>query len=299
MGEVRQAMRTTAVFERSPAVVLEHINNVINLRSGIGMVTAIFAYYEPSNRELTYAVAGHPPPALAIHDGFCGFLPGGGLPLGVERTIDATDWTVTLPPASCVVFYTDGLTEYSRDIFAGEEHLLRASVRSFEEDAENPALALQERIFNAKINRDDAATLTLSCDPGGVGDMWRFSAIPLAAPIVRSLLHRFCRQQGLDETQTFAIITAVGEAVANAVEHAYRGDSEAGYLYVRPEVDNGHITIEIKDRGRWRPFQPREERGRGMVLMYELMDRVRITSAQNGTNIVLSVKRSAEEQAQH
>ncbi|MFN2449763.1 MAG: SpoIIE family protein phosphatase [Candidatus Baltobacteraceae bacterium] len=298
MGEIRQAMRTTAVFEHSPATVLEHINNVINLRSGIGMVTAIFAYYEPAKRELTYAVAGHPAPALAIGGGFCGFLPGGGMPLGVDDKVQARDWTMTLPPRSGIVFYTDGMTEYSRDIFAGEAMLLQASARAFAVDGANPALALQERIFDAKVNRDDAATLTLACEDGPIVETARFSAIPVAAPIVRALLQRFCEQHGVGEVQTFSIITAAGEAVANAVEHAYRGDDQ-GFFYVRPSVEGNLITIEIEDGGRWRPFAPRDERGRGMVLMYELMDRVRITSTQSGTNIIMTTSRTSEEPAPH
>ena len=291
MGEVRQSLRTMSVNETSPAAVLQHINSVINLRKSIGMVTAIFAYYEPQTRELTYAVAGHPPPVLTIVGGFSGLLPGGGMPLGVDHDIEAADWTLTLPPRSCVIFYTDGMTEYSRDVLAGEERLLEASIRAFEHDPENPAIALQERIFDAAVNRDDAATLTLSVDAGELPEMMRFSAIPLAAPIVRSLLHRFCDEHGITETQRFALITAVGEAVANAVEHAYRGD-DPGYVYVRTSIDAHTITVDVEDHGRWRPFQRREERGRGIVLMHELMDRVRITSAQNQTVISLNLHRA-------
>jgi anti-sigma regulatory factor (Ser/Thr protein kinase) len=254
------------------------------------MVTAIFAYYQPQARELTYAVAGHPPPVLVISDSFSGFLPGGGMPLGVDPQIDAVDWTLTLPPRSCVVFYTDGMTEYSRDVLAGEQKLLNASLRAFEEDPENPAIALQERVFDAASNRDDAATLTLACAPGPVPEAMRFSAIPLAAPMARALLHRFCDEHGIDDARRFALITAVGEAVANAVEHAYRGE-EPGHFYLRTAIDAEHITIEIEDHGRWRPFQRREERGRGIVLMHELMDRVRITSAQNRTVISLVLSR--------
>ncbi len=100
MGEIRQAMRTTALGESSPSALLEHINSVINLRKGIGMVTAIFAYYEPKRRELTYAVAGHPPPILTIDGGgFNGFLPGGGVPLGVESQVRARDCTIALAAA--------------------------------------------------------------------------------------------------------------------------------------------------------------------------------------------------------
>jgi anti-sigma regulatory factor (Ser/Thr protein kinase) len=298
MGELRQAMRTAAVSERSPAAVLEHINSVINLRKSIGMVTAIFGFYEPQVRELVYAVAGHPPPIITIADGFSGFLPGGGMPLGVEAQIHASDWTLTLPPRSGVVFYTDGMTEYSRDVIAGERHLLEASVRGFEVDPENPAIALQERIFDATVNRDDAAVLTLSCYDGVLPQELHFSAVPLVAPIVRSFLHRFCDEYALTSAQRFSLITAVGEAVANAVEHAYRGEP-AGDLVMRTEVDNDTVNIEIEDHGRWRPFMRRDERGRGIVLMHELMDHVRITSAQNKTVIRLIMNRIDAESAQH
>jgi anti-sigma regulatory factor (Ser/Thr protein kinase) len=294
MGEIRQAMRSTAVGERSPSAVLNHINSVINLRKTIGMVTAIFGFYEPNERELTYAVAGHPPPILTITGSFNGFLPGGGMPLGVEAQINSMDWTITLPPRSCVVFYTDGMTEHSRDIISGERELLENSVRAFELDAENPAIALQERIFDATVNRDDAATLTLSCADGKLPDQMRFSAIPLVSPIARSFLHRLCDALGVGSFQRFSLITAVGEAVANAVEHAYRGEPP-GTMELRWWYDDKTIAIEVEDHGRWRPFQRREERGRGIVLMHELMDHVRITSAQNKTMIRLVMNRSAEE----
>lgn len=298
MGEIRQAMRTTAVGEHSPSEVLNHINSVISLRKGIGMVTAIFGYYEPRTRELTYAVAGHPPPIVAIAGGFSGFLPGGGMPLGVDSEINAIDWTISLPPRSCVTFYTDGMTEHSRDVIAGEEQLLDACVRAFELDPENPALAVQERIFDATVNRDDAATLTLLCDDGTVPKEIRFTAVPLVAPIARSFLHRFCDEHKLSDSQRFSLITAVGEAVANAVEHAYRGEVP-GEVVLRMNADEETVSIEVEDHGRWRPFQRREERGRGIVLMHELMDHVRITSAQNKTAITLIMNLRAEAAAQH
>lgn len=221
------------------------------------------------------------------------------MPLGVDAKVSASDWTLTLPPRSCLIFYTDGMTEYSRDIFAGEERLLQAGIRAFEADASNPAMALQERVFDARVNRDDAATLTLTCEDGNVPAAMRYSAIPVTAPIVRAMLHRFCEQHTVPETQTFAIITAVGEAVANAVEHAYHGERDPGYFFVRPSMENGVITIEVEDGGRWRPFAPREERGRGMLLMNELMDRVRITSTQGGTNIILTAHLQTQEPEQH
>jgi anti-sigma regulatory factor (Ser/Thr protein kinase) len=186
------------------------------------------------------------------------------------------------------------MTEHSRDVIAGEQQLLDASIRAFEVDPENPALALQERIFDATINRDDAATLTLSCHDGALPGRMNFSAVPLVAPIVRSFLHRFCDEYALSNSQRFSLITAVGEAVANAIEHAYRGEPP-GIVAVRTDADNDTVTVEVEDHGRWRPFQRRDERGRGIVLMHELMDHVRITSAQNKTVIRLVMNRRSEE----
>lgn len=292
MGEVRIALRAAAVAERSPAAVLEQINGVTNLRSGIGMVTAIFGFYDPVNRELTYAVAGHPPPALIVEHAFAGYLPGGGVPLGIGDTIGARDWVITLPPRSWVVFYTDGMTEYERDVIAGEERLLEASIRACESDPENPAIALQERIFSESINRDDAATLALSCFDGPVPKRMEFSAIPMIAPIVRAMVNRFCDQSHLSADQRFALTTAIGEAVANAVEHAYQGE-EAGRFELRLEAQADCVIVDVEDRGHWRPFQKRDDRGRGMMLMHELMDRVRINSAQHGTCLSMVLNRKS------
>jgi anti-sigma regulatory factor (Ser/Thr protein kinase) len=290
MSELRQAMRAIAYSEDSPARVLDRVNGMLHLRSGIGMVTAIFGYYAPASRELTYAAAGHPPPILTIDGGFHGFLPGGGLPLGVDGAVQSQDWTFTLLPRSCVVFYTDGMTEYGRDVIAGEARLLDATVRAFAADSENPAIALQERIFDAKLNRDDAATMTLSCDDAPLSPSLRFSAIPLAAPIVRSALNRFCDEHRLRDSARFAIVVGAGEAVANAVEHAYCSQEIPGELYVRAAAANGIVSIEVEDRGRWRPFKPQDERGRGLLLMQEVSHGVRITSSHDRTLISLTLK---------
>lgn len=290
MGEVRQAIRTAAMGRTSPASVLEHVNGVINLRAGIGMVTAIFGYYEPERRELTYAVAGHPPPILTIPGRFCNFLPGGGVPLGIDRSIGATDWTITLPPTCSVIFYTDGMTEYGRDVIDGEARLLEACVRACDEDPDNPALGLLERIFDTAVSRDDAATLTLFAHEGPLPAKMSYSAIPLCSPIVRSMMHRFCDQYDLSDDDRFSVLTAVGEAVANCVEHAYRGD-ERGVFHLGASVEGETVHIEVEDRGRWRPFKPRDERGRGFLLMNELMDRVRINSTRDSTLLSMTLNR--------
>ena len=47
---------------------------------------------------------------------------------------------------------------------------------------------------------------------------------------------------------------------------------------------NGDVLVAVRDNGRWR--EPRgENRGRGIVLMRELMDDVRIERGEQGTAV--------------
>lgn len=291
MGELRQAMRSVALTDSTPSQVLDHINGIVNARGTIGMVTAIFGFYYPKTRELTYAVAGHPAPALSLHGGRTAFLPGGGIPLGIAESVTAEDWTITLPPEARVTFYTDGMTEYNRNVLEGEEALLHACASADVLDSANPAQALQEALFRDTRNRDDAAVLVLAASGADIAQEMRFTAIPLIAPIVRASLNHIADECGLSDEQRFALTLAAGEAVANAVEHAYRGETP-GIVSVRAHVAPEAITLDIEDHGRWRAFERREERGRGITLMHEMMTGVKITSAADRTRVTLTLARA-------
>lgn len=290
MGEIRQAMRSVALGDVRPSQVLEQVNGVINLRASIGMVTAVFGYYHPASRLLEYAVAGHPAPIVAVGNNRAAFLPGGGIPLGVTDSVGTRDWELTLAPGSQVIFYTDGLTEYGRDILDGERVLLKAGADMQREAPLEPAQYLLETIFKTTPNRDDAATLVLTSDNGPVPDRLVYSATPVAAPLARAALEQVARELHVDEERRFAFLVSVGEAIANAIEHGYRGESGAGPVIVNIRRSPTALDVEIEDHGRWRPFQRREERGRGISLMHELMDGVRISSSQNRTVVALTLK---------
>lgn len=294
MGEVRQALRAAAVVTEAPTQVLEAVNQVINLRESIGMVTAIFGYYDPKTSVLRYAVAGHPPPIIATADGFADILPGGGLPLGANTSVDARDWVFTIPPGGRIVLYTDGLIEYERDIEGGIEHLLKAVISEREADAASSAPSIQARVFTKAPNKDDAAVLTLTrvAKTDGEVDLV-FSAIPLVSALVRSTLRQISAAIGFSSDAEFSVLVGVGEAIANAVEHAY-GDREPGLLQLQTRIEGSRFVVRVDDYGRWRPFTRREERGRGIPLMHALCDGVQIKSTQNSTSITLSIDLNRE-----
>jgi anti-sigma regulatory factor (Ser/Thr protein kinase) len=288
MGEVRQAFRAAALNPTSPSVVLERANTIVNMRPNPTMVTAIFGIIDPATATITYAAAGHPAPLLALPCKMVERLPTGGIPLGIADEIDATDWSFTIPPGAYLAFYTDGLIENSKDVLKGEEALVEAMRAEIVERIEAPALSLMRRVFRERKNVDDAAALFVATSDAPKKDLsFDFSAIPQAVPIVRRTLNRFAMRLGLDEDRTYSLITAVGEAMANAVEHAY--PSRPGIVRLRVWTNDKTLHATIEDDGRWKQAQKRDERGRGLPLMRALMDGVEIRTNQQHTTISLTM----------
>jgi serine/threonine-protein kinase RsbW len=85
--------------------------------------------------------------------------------------------------------------------------------------------------------------------------------------VVRSLRHAliaFLQVFAIDDDRLDDILTAVGEALANAVEHAYGGDAQDGIELVVRILAPDTIAIDVCDHGR---FVERDERpGRGFGL---------------------------------
>ena len=294
MGEVRQAFRAAAVNPKSPSLVLERANTIVNMREETAIVTAVFGILDRSTSTVIYAVAGHPAPILATRNGVAQILPARGIPLGVAESVLTQDWTFTLPPGSFLTLYTDGLIEHSRDVEAGERELLDAIRAEIVSPGEDPAKGIVGRIFAERANVDDVAALVLCVEDDAPERFhFDFSALPLAVPILRRSLAHFLTQKGIDESDHHAILLAVGEAAANAVEHAYL--TEPGLVTVRAECVGGKLVIDVNDSGRWKPVERRDERGRGMKIMRALMDRIEIRTMQAETNVRLTVALPANE----
>jgi anti-sigma regulatory factor (Ser/Thr protein kinase) len=287
MGEVRQAFRAAAVNVGSPALVLERANAIVNMRENPVMVTALFGIYDRATSAFTYAAAGHPAPILATAQGKPVLLPGGGMPLGIDESIDARDWTIPLPPGALLALYTDGLIELERDVVAGLENLCKAvGAEAAQHEPLEDARAIHDRIFSDRESADDAATLALR-----IAETVRptlelsFSAAPFIIPIVRDALRSWCVGMRLNEDDTFGILLATGEALANAVEHAY--DDTHGLVRLRAILDDESITVAVEDQGRWKPPTVNDERGRGLPIMHALMDSVDIESDDHRKTIHL------------
>jgi anti-sigma regulatory factor (Ser/Thr protein kinase) len=87
------------------------------------------------------------------------------------------------------------------------------------------------------------------------------------------------------------VLTAAGEAVANAIEHGHR-HSPDGTITLDATALPDEVRLTITDTGSWRPPQPEANphRGRGISLMRGLMDDVTINPDNAGTTVHLSTR---------
>ncbi len=116
---------------------------------------------------------------------------------------------------------------------------------------------------------------------------------PRHARTVRDALTGFAALQGLTEEDREALLFAVGEALANAIEHAQsRRDLE-----VSASADDERIVARVVDFGRGLPATPAErvalpgglaERGRGIPIMQRCTDLFAVESVPGeGTTVTL------------
>lgn len=161
MGVARQAIRAAALELHGPKDVLARANRVMMLEHTHPMITALFGLYNPHTRELTYSLAGHPPPIVLHAGGTVELLNGSGPPMG-----DAFDEVlleqrhITLSEGTTLIFFTDGLIEYGRDVISAERRLHEVlAARRFLDDP-NPAQAIIDGVLDAP-QRDDIAVLVL------------------------------------------------------------------------------------------------------------------------------------------
>ncbi|MEJ2858114.1 MULTISPECIES: ATP-binding protein [unclassified Saccharothrix] len=93
---------------------------------------------------------------------------------------------------------------------------------------------------------------------------------------------------GLSDDDRYDLLVAVNEAVSNAVEHAY-APGVAGSVRVVGEIrPDGSIHVVVSDDGTWRvPPVELSDRGRGLLLMRENVDEVRVDRSGTGTRVTL------------
>jgi GAF domain-containing protein/anti-sigma regulatory factor (Ser/Thr protein kinase) len=282
MGQLRHALRARAMEGDSPAELAEHLGEMVRGLDRREMVTLCYLTLDASGREVRYVSAGHPP-ALIVSEGEARFLASSrGVPLGAVANHRYDEAGEQLAPDSLIVLYTDGLVERrDRPIDEGMERMAAVALAAGC-DPEDVCQALSEELIGDDAEDDVALLVARTVATRPEEFELQLPAISSSLATVRRSLRQWLRDNGADDDDMIEILIAVGEAAGNAVEHAY-GPGDASFD-VAGTVSGGRAEITVRDYGAWRP--PRgQNRGRGTLLMQQLMDDFEVRTTAEGTEV--------------
>lgn len=102
---------------------------------------------------------------------------------------------------------------------------------------------------------------------------------------VRHQLERWAARTGLPAPAVDDLVLSTYEALANAAEHAYPSGSGPVDM-VAARTTDGRVLVIVSDRGRWRP-PPADPgfRGRGLLMIRALAQRVEVQQGSHGTTV--------------
>jgi PAS domain S-box-containing protein len=285
VGRLRSAMRAYALEGHSPADVVDRLNQLVwSEVEDSHMTTMVYVVLDPLEGRVTWVNAGHLPPLAVTSDGMARFLEGpSSVPLGVMSYPAYEAAETEMPLGGTVLLYTDGLVERPGELLDNGLDRLSAAVRGQRIGPEELCDHVLEHLVPAGGSSDDVALLAL-CSPR-LSDSFslELGSEPGELAALRALLRRWLRNADGGEVEIAEILTAVGEAAANAIEH---GGSIAGGppFEVVGNFDGEDVEIVIADSGGWREGR-RSEGGRGLMLMRALMDAVEVEPGADGTTV--------------
>ena len=107
--------------------------------------------------------------------------------------------------------------------------------------------------------------------------------------MLRRTVDRWMSAAALPDEQSYDLQLGLGEAAANAVEHAYRG-AEPGEVDCRVDrAESGDVHVEVRDEGTWQPPGDPGYRGRGLQVIRAVGSDVAVDHAGPGTRVRFTV----------
>jgi anti-anti-sigma factor len=284
MGQLRSALAAQLLDGCSPAEALERLDRFAARVAGSAGSTCACLVHDWDTGELRWALAGHPP-VLLVDDGGARFLDGGAGPvLGVPGRPPYAEAGAALPAGTSAVLYTDGLVERRGETLdAGLQRLASAAARLSDLGPDALVGALAGAVLDDAPAADDVALLVVRAVPAPLAG--RLPAEPQSMRALRRAVAGWEAAAGLPDELAEDVELALGEAAANAAEHAYP-EGGGDFEYELARADDGAVEVVVRDHGRWRPVpEDNGYRGHGLRVIRELGRDVRIERGEDGTEV--------------
>ena len=298
MGRLRAATAVTALTASDPLSVVSTVDRYASTLPDAMCSTLAFAEIDTTRETLSYVCAGHPYPLLIAPDGAVRYLEDGRVPplsTGAAPE-DSRPGQTRLPTGSLLIMYTDGLIErHDESLTEGFDRLATAASTCADLPVDLVCSTLVEQLAAPAGHNDDVVVVAMR--PSGTTDTSFIASVPAdlaqLAP-VRRRLRDWLGGLGIGARLEDNIVLAIGETLANAIEHGNRLDADTSVsieIFVRAST----IDATICDAGHWTEdataATPHQERGRGLTLVDGLADRMDARRTPRGTYVHLEFVR--------
>lgn len=300
MGRLRIALAAIATQFSRPGEVLGKLSDFASGPNGSEFATAAYAVFDPETWSLEYAAAGHPPMLLLQPGGTIRWLEEGrSQPLGFLPSVQRSDASIEIEPGSTLILYSDGLIERRKEAISVGMARLRSELREL---VDVPESEVCDRLLDAMgvglQREDDVVVMAVRL---GVADNprfhRRFDARPDQLAPLRNDLREWASRREIPTSSANDILIAVGEASANAIEHAYRDQTPGSVDVEILDSGDGWANVSIQDFGEWLPETDHDEmRGRGTGIMRGLVDGFDRVSSEEGTVVSFRVSLAGKEE---
>lgn len=292
MSQLRNGLRAFLSEGHGPARSLALLNHLAQVSGSGELATVLVAILDPGDGTVRTASAGALPPLLVRAHGPSDDDPAPTGPLvGAFADADYHEHLWTLGEGDLFLAFTDGVVERrDRDIDDGRAWLADRGRTRPTGPPDSFCQLLIEDLRSDGAGEDDLCLLALERTPRDRTALRRHIAADTAllAPLRAEVrAHLEGRDDEISQRALDDVELVLAELLANAVE-ASPQDRE---IEVYVGYGTGRVTIEVTDHGKgFTPpteisVEPLAERGRGLLLVYAIADRVDVRSADDGTHV--------------
>ncbi len=207
---------------------------VLERQLGGSFATVVLAVYNPRERTLTYACAGHPHPLLSGLPSEAPITACAAPPIGASRVTGTRQTVIEIPGEALVCFYTDGVIEarVGEELFGVER--LDASLQAIAETA--TAASLLDRVRGEADRRpDDMAACMLRIEGDGTPPVIRSEELEVDLHELQGRrVRRFLDAAGLDEETAESTLQLCGRLTA-----------EDGSALLNIRLDEGSPAVSV------------------------------------------------------
>jgi hypothetical protein len=198
----------------SPRSALQTAAPVLERQLGDSLATVVLATYNPRERTLVYACAGHPPPLVIGTAAVKPITACSAPPIGAGAQTGTRQSTLSIPGGSLICFYTDGVVEarVRGGLFGAQR--LGELITALGPDAS--AAALLDRVeAETELRPDDMAACLLRVEGDERRPVLQVEELELdGREAARGRAERFLLAGGVDPLEIETVLASVRASVA-------------------------------------------------------------------------------------